>query len=398
MVSKRHIEKNGLSFDCPDYYDIGNYPSSDKAHKSMVALSKHNRECEIYVTVYRKNAFDSNAKRNMNLLERYLQMLNYKNISIDRRLPYCFNATVNHAMGNIKTTIVYNFDHDDVVMIVGNLKPNSRYDCIDDIRMILDTLRLENFIERAKKKITPKNKTILGLISILWTFLFIPFIPYSFYLEICWSYMPCVVPAIFLIAPFEKIKNSKVLSIISLLIIFPLLILNLGDLSLAISIMPVPNSAFLIGDLPYIIWICAYCLFNLFCAIILYVPAGLNNANSSNICKKCGCHLNNGEKYCFKCGEKIELADSSFKHELLFWYDEKYGYRISKTKLLSIIAFISGVLLGVVSNTDRLFNNLITSMGTIVSCILIGLIFAIPTFVIGYIFHYLLNRKNANNS
>ena len=44
MVNTRHINKNGLSFDCPDYYDIGKYPSSDEAHKSMVALSKHDRE------------------------------------------------------------------------------------------------------------------------------------------------------------------------------------------------------------------------------------------------------------------------------------------------------------------------------------------------------------------
>lgn len=31
---------NGLSFECPDNYRIGNYPTSDGAHKSIVALSK----------------------------------------------------------------------------------------------------------------------------------------------------------------------------------------------------------------------------------------------------------------------------------------------------------------------------------------------------------------------
>ena len=30
MVNIQHINKNGLSFECPDYYDIGNFPSSDE--------------------------------------------------------------------------------------------------------------------------------------------------------------------------------------------------------------------------------------------------------------------------------------------------------------------------------------------------------------------------------
>ena len=42
-MNTRHINKNGLSFDCPDYYDIGSYPSSDEFHKSIVALSKNDR-------------------------------------------------------------------------------------------------------------------------------------------------------------------------------------------------------------------------------------------------------------------------------------------------------------------------------------------------------------------
>ena len=104
-----------MSFDCPDYYDIGKYPNSDEVNKAMVAISKHDRECEIYIVVYRKNKFDDNAKRNMSLLEKYLRLQNYKNITINKMLPYCFNANVDCSMGNIKTTIAYTFDYNDVI-------------------------------------------------------------------------------------------------------------------------------------------------------------------------------------------------------------------------------------------------------------------------------------------
>lgn len=60
----RKINKNGLSFECPDYYDIGNFSSSDEVHKSIVALSKNDRACELYVMEYKDYAFDNNAKRN----------------------------------------------------------------------------------------------------------------------------------------------------------------------------------------------------------------------------------------------------------------------------------------------------------------------------------------------
>ena len=44
MVKTRYVKYNDLSFECPDYYDIGNFPSSDEVYKSIVALSKTNRE------------------------------------------------------------------------------------------------------------------------------------------------------------------------------------------------------------------------------------------------------------------------------------------------------------------------------------------------------------------
>lgn len=271
MVNTRHIEKNGLSFECPDYYDIGKYPSSDGAHKSMVALSKHDRKCELYITVYRRNKFDNNAKRNTNLLKSYLQLQNYRNITINYRLPYCFNATVSHHMGNIKTTIAYDFNHgDEVIMIVGNLMPSSNYDCIGDIKIILDSLQYENsIVKRVKSKITSKNKV-----------------------------------------------------------------------------------------------------------------HGVSD-NSKMVCSYCGHDLKKEDKFCSNCGEKINLVKkNSLKNELFYCNDEKQGYRLSKTKIISLCVFmVSGILavnsflIGTAGNIDLLFAVLIF--------IVVGLIFSVPTLIIG---------------
>ena len=91
-IVTKHINKNGLSFDYPDYYDIGNYPSSDEYHQSIVALSHRERACELYIMEYRPNHFDNKAKTNPRLLKEYLKMQGYTYISEKKRrtqLLYC---------------------------------------------------------------------------------------------------------------------------------------------------------------------------------------------------------------------------------------------------------------------------------------------------------------------
>lgn len=144
MVNIKHINKNGLSFECPDYYDIGNFPSSDEVHKSIVALSKDSRICEIYVMEYEDIHFDNNAKRNTFLLKKYLKLQRYENVIENRNLPYCFNAIVNSEFGKIRTTILFNFDFENVIMIVGNISPGANYDCINDIKIINESILTED--------------------------------------------------------------------------------------------------------------------------------------------------------------------------------------------------------------------------------------------------------------
>lgn len=143
----RKIQKNGLSFECPDYYDVGDFHSEDEAHKSIVALSKNDRTCELYIMEYKDYAFDNNAKKDYSLLKRYLKMQGYENILQNKNLPYCFNAKVNSQLGKIRTTILFNFDNENVIMIVGNISPGSNYECVNDIKIINDTILTENQIK-----------------------------------------------------------------------------------------------------------------------------------------------------------------------------------------------------------------------------------------------------------
>ena len=71
-ITTKTVNKNGLSFECPDYYDIGIYKSEDEIYKSIVALSKNDRECEIYVMEYRPTTFHWKLRKKPNLLKKNL--------------------------------------------------------------------------------------------------------------------------------------------------------------------------------------------------------------------------------------------------------------------------------------------------------------------------------------
>ena len=148
IENTRLINKNGLSFECPEYYEIGNFPNSDEIHKNIVALSKKDRTCELYIMEYWNYHFDDNAKRNSFLLKEYLKLQGYENVTENRRLPYCFNANINSELGKLKTTILYNFNFADVIMIVGNTKANSYYDCTNDIKIINESIITEKELEK----------------------------------------------------------------------------------------------------------------------------------------------------------------------------------------------------------------------------------------------------------
>ena len=134
-INTKFAEKDGFSFNYPDYYDIGIFETNE-VFKTLVGLSKKDEECEIYVMEYRISTFDKQFKRNSHLLKEALKMQGYMNVFENKKLPYCFDAIANSEIGYIKTTILYNFRYPNVIMIVGNRLPNSNYDCIEDMKII----------------------------------------------------------------------------------------------------------------------------------------------------------------------------------------------------------------------------------------------------------------------
>ena len=144
-MDTKYIEKNDLLFNYPKYYSLGNYPSSDGVHKSIVALSKDDRTCEIYVMEYEYAHFDVNIRLDAKLIKKFLQIQGYTNIKNNKSLPYFFNAKINSEKGKINSKIAFCFDYPDVIMIVGNTLQNSNYDCTDDIIMIYDTIRNKQY-------------------------------------------------------------------------------------------------------------------------------------------------------------------------------------------------------------------------------------------------------------
>lgn len=295
-IKTKHIDKNGFSFEYPEYYDIGKYPSSDEAHKSIVALSKNDRKCELYVMAYKRSKFDNNAKRNINLLKRYLQLFNYKNITINKKLPYCFNANVSHNMGTIKTTIAFNFDQNDVIMVVGNVVPSSNYDCIEDMKIILDTLQYNNLFKLLKRVSPSKTMLISGAIFILTSFI------------------------------------------------------------TAISYVMDPTT-----DNEMAVMILVSIIMGLICTIPTFIIVKILIKYSKN--------------------HKKTLKDTCF-----YWEDGNNDFRLSKTKIISWLMFIlSSFILTIYFMSDPYDG--IVLIGAVMDGIIVGLICAFPTFIIGYLFH-----------
>ena len=139
-ITTKSVKNNGLSFEFPDYYEIGNFKSQDEVYKSIVALSKNDGKCELFVMEYKISTFDTKAKKNLPLLRKYLNLQGYKNVFQNKSFPYCFNATINTEMGEIKTTILFNFETYKVFMIVANMLPYSNYNCLNDLKIIYDSI------------------------------------------------------------------------------------------------------------------------------------------------------------------------------------------------------------------------------------------------------------------
>lgn len=269
----------------------------------------------MYITVYKRNNFDNNAKRNNYLLKEYLKQDGYTNITENKELPFCFNADKNHHMDNIKTTIVFNFDYNDVIMIVGNIMPSSNYDCIDDLKVIGKSIIYEDkFIAFGNKLIYTK--------------------------DYC--------------SGEYRISAVKSVSLV-VFIYFGLL----GSIDYFLSASNYDFEIILSGLLMF------FC-FGLICSLPVLIIGTIIK----------------------KLNQKFKKQDIILKDFLFYWKTSENNVRVSKTKIIAWFAFFAGVLIMIMNNPGGLI-----LLAIIISCIIFGLIFAVPTFLIGWVFHYFLNRK-----
>ena len=185
---------------------------------------------------------------------------------------------------------------------------------------------MDNF----KSKITYEKKTILGVVSIILFFLAWIIAPSAGLL----SYLIIAIPGILLIIPSETIKNSKILGVITLIIIIIALVLSL-DMWMNPGSYVEPSYYWDIWNFDSY-WAAAesrvrvagamqslYALFNLICCVMFFIPTPkqeqipqVNQIISKNVvntqptkkskfCVYCGKKLTGNESFCSNCGNKI---------------------------------------------------------------------------------------------
>ena len=125
------------------------------------------------------------------------------------------------------------------------------------------------------------------------------------------------------------------------------------------------------------------------------------------ICKSCGFENIDEAKFCKNCGEKltdktgdvrpVDNADIIVKDTnnnlitKLFYKNDKYTgkLRIAKTKIITIAVFFIFFLFEIV--TFATGNSFVV---VFIAAVIFGLIFAIPTFIIGWIVGKVIDRLN----
>jgi uncharacterized membrane protein YvbJ len=126
------------------------------------------------------------------------------------------------------------------------------------------------------------------------------------------------------------------------------------------------------------------------------------------ICEDCGCENPDDAKFCKNCGKAFakpntpartaderqnkKKIDNGTLYDwilpILYWHDKRTDeYKLSKTKIISILVFIYFFYQNYFTwNSVYQFNT------PLHLAILWSLMSTIPIFLIGYVIHYLLNR------
>lgn len=175
-------------------------------------------------------------------------------------------------------------------------------------------------INNLKSKITHENKTIFGIVGII---LAVFGLALAFPTVGIITVTILILPAFFLIIPGETIKNSKVLAIVSGIILGLLLIVGIGVFYVILTDYLPSSYLFPQGYVARMVIAnivqFVLCFYGLFCAVLLTIQtkpkqqsSQVSNDNSNKekkhdkYCANCGTGLNQDAKFCSNCGTQVK--------------------------------------------------------------------------------------------
>lgn len=141
QIETKHVDKEGLSFDYPDYYLMANIPPNNP--DCVVALAKDDGLCDIMVEVssapkmqYQEGIFEKK-------FEEHIGNLGFYDFTVIHGFgpnKACIQAYSNTDMGVVKTTTYFDLNYNKDLRVVLNTLVQYDYDCIDDLKVIAKNL------------------------------------------------------------------------------------------------------------------------------------------------------------------------------------------------------------------------------------------------------------------
>ena len=110
------------------------------------------------------------------------------------------------------------------------------------------------------------------------------------------------------------------------------------------------------------------------------------NEENAGFCKKCGVNLGD-----VPLSNSDDVTENKLARKLFYWHDEKTDkYRLAKSKIISEISFLIGFIYGIIFYFV-LFEIKYSFFIAITASIVLGLLLAVPVFVIGFLVHKFLS-------
>ena len=136
-TSIKHIQKDGLSLDYPDYYLIANIPRN--APDCVVALAKNDGKCDVMIEVspaskiqYQEGTFERKYKN-------YIKDLGFYDMTVIQGFgpdETCVQAYSTNGTDIIKSVIYFNFKFKKDIRITLNSLKKDNYNCMNDLKVM----------------------------------------------------------------------------------------------------------------------------------------------------------------------------------------------------------------------------------------------------------------------